>query len=186
MINKASKLLGDIGFVLLMITALSYLISSYRTYKGDEIIPNILGFYGFTVTTGSMDPTIKGGDYIISTKLRNENIKIGDIITFVEDNTLITHRVIKIKKENGVVKSVITKGDANNIEDDFEVSRSNIVCTYIFAIPKVGYLINYIKNANKLILIGAFMMIYIGYLFIEQKSIKILKNFKRKKADINE
>ncbi len=67
--------------------------------------------------TGSMKPTLdenSNGIRIIPTS--EEEIEIGDIITFKQGNDLIVHRVIdKGTDNNGVY--FITKGDNNTISD---------------------------------------------------------------------
>ena len=43
-----------------------------------------------------MEPTLKIGDYILIHK--TDNYKVGDIITYKEGNSYITHRIKEIKK----------------------------------------------------------------------------------------
>lgn len=68
--------------------------------------------------TGSMKPVLDFGANGIRIKPENEDdIQIGDIVSFKSENKLIVHRVVeKMKDEKGFY--FITKGDNNNFADD--------------------------------------------------------------------
>lgn len=68
------------------------------------------GYYIFNVKSGSMIPTLDIGDFILVKK--EESYNIGDIITYKSGNSYITHRIEKITDNE-----IITKGDANSLED---------------------------------------------------------------------
>ncbi|MEE3343680.1 MAG: signal peptidase I [Bacilli bacterium] len=63
------------------------------------------------VETGSMEDGIHAGDYILIYK--KNKYDVGDVITYKKKGYYITHRIIKKKN-----KGIVTKGDANNVEDD--------------------------------------------------------------------
>lgn len=75
--------------------------------------------------TGSMIPVLDKDSNGIRIKPKSEqDIHIGDIITFKQDNHLIVHRVIdKGTDEQGIY--FITKGD-NNSESDGKIRFNNI------------------------------------------------------------
>ena len=166
-VSRLNKKIGNIIWIFVLVCAISYLISSYRVYKGKEIIPNILGVYGFTVSTGSMEPAIKTGDYLISRKVKSNDIKVGDIITFIDENTIITHRVSEIINQNEETM-FITKGDGNNVEDDTTVMSENIVSKYVFKVPMLGYILDYFKYMNPISKVGILVSICLFYLFIDR------------------
>lgn len=166
-VSRLNKKIGNVIWVFVLVCAISYLISSYRVYKGKEVIPNILGFHGFTVSTGSMEPAIKTGDYLISKKVKSDDIKVGDIITFIDENTIITHRVSEIINQNEETM-FITKGDGNNVEDDTTVMSENIVSKYVFKVPMIGYILDYFKYMNPISKVGILVSICLFYLFIDR------------------
>lgn len=166
-VSRLNKKIGNIIWIFVLVCAISYLISSYRVYEGKEIIPNILGLYGFTVSTGSMEPAIKTGDYLISRKVKSDDIKVGDIITFIDENTIITHRVSEIINQNEETM-FITKGDGNNVEDDTTVISENIVSKYVFKVPMLGYILDYFKYMNPISKVGILVSICLFYLFIDR------------------
>ncbi len=81
------------------------------------------------VSSNSMVPKFKKGDFIVIKK--QEKYNVGDIITFevIEENSkyYITHRIVE-KNEN----EFITKGDANNKNDDYKVYENVIKGKVIF------------------------------------------------------
>jgi len=94
-------------------------------------------FFGlrmYTVKTGSMEPTIKPGDYIIIKS--SSKYKLGDIVTYKNDkDEYITHRIVAINKD-----IIVTQGDANNTIDE-PIKKEQIL-------GKVTYILKYLKNTK--------------------------------------
>jgi len=65
-----------------------------------------------SITSGSMWPVLKKGDLVLIGHVEKEDIKIGDIIVFKNENGFTIHRVVEIYENQ-----IKTKGDANNISD---------------------------------------------------------------------
>lgn len=85
----------------------------------------IIGFRPVIVVGGSMEPTLEIGDVVIIKKLPQEQIKVGDILTYKlsENGDYCTHRIIEID-ENGNFK---TQGDANDSPDPAIVKYNNVI-----------------------------------------------------------
>lgn len=95
------------------------------------------------IRSDSMKPTFQAGDLICITKPPYE-IKPGMIICFQIKGDIVTHRVVDID-ENG---SFITKGDANEITDDWsDYQIKKVAGIYQFKIPYLGYPIGYCSHA---------------------------------------
>ena len=133
-------------FVILVFIAifLIYYFVSSKVYasKGEYLRPPISLY---TIWTTSMEPNINRNDVIVDLTIKNpEDIKVGDVITFVSTSSLtkgmvITHRVINVKQDaNGY--SYQTKGDANLSPDTSYVPFSNVNGKVLFRIPKLGLL----------------------------------------------
>lgn len=72
-----------------------------------------------TVLSGSMEPRIPTGAMIVSQPIAPEDLRVGDIITFISpgpEQIVLTHRVIEIV-EAGAEPLVRTRGDANSADD---------------------------------------------------------------------
>ena len=101
--------------------------------------------YGaYVIVSGSMEPIIKVHDAVLTKRWSEEDVKIGDVVTYRSvDNSyygiLVTHRVVNIEEKNGQ-KVFITKGDHNETIDRSPVYFSQIQGKVIMRIPKIGYL----------------------------------------------
>lgn len=93
---------------------------------------SIMGFRNFKVSSGSMDPNLKINDIIIVKK--NNNYKINDIITYKKDDEYITHRIVSIKDN-----VIITKGDANNINDE-PLTKDIVIGKVVYKYKYIGFI----------------------------------------------
>lgn len=105
----------------------------------------IIGYQVFTVISGSMEPTYSVGDLIYVKKVDPSEIRVGDPITFVLNESLVvaTHRVVEVDAEN---QHFHTKGDANEIADQTPVHYNNVIGVPQFRIPKLGYVSDFIQH----------------------------------------
>lgn len=82
---------------------------------------SFFGYRIYTVASASMIPNYNVGDVLLVEKVKLTDIDVGDAVTYLGEaptvkDMIITHRVEKIEKENGIYY-FHTKGIANNIED---------------------------------------------------------------------
>ena len=120
----------------------------------------IFGFQIFTVISGSMEPEYSVGDLIYVKKVDVNTIEVGDDITFIlnEDLVVATHRVVRIDAES---QHFYTKGLANEVEDSEPVHFNNVIGVPQFAIPKLGYVSNFVQHPP-----GMYITIAIGVALI--------------------
>ena len=145
--KKVLKTIIDIAFVIIIIVLLGYFILR---------LTGKINLY--EVKTGSMEPTIKINDYIMVYK--DKDYKKGDIVTFEYEDSLVTHRIVNINKNR-----VITRGDANNVNDD-EFDTNSIVGKVIL----IGGILNIVVNYKYAII--AFMItiyLFTCYLNVDKK-----------------
>lgn len=108
------------------------------------VVPMLMGCKNMAVLSGSMEPNIPVGSVVFVKETPAENIKEGDVITYrLNGNTMVTHRVVSIDTAN---RQLVTKGDANDVEDGSPVAFSEIVGKEWFHVPLLGYLSIYIKT----------------------------------------
>ena len=130
-----------------------------------------------------MEPSIHFGDVILVKKCKENKLNIGDIITFKNNNEVITHRILEIEKNEGKETLYITKGDNNNTEDIGKVTFSSIIGKSVLIIPYLGKIIMAIDN--KLIFLIIILIILILVFMKIQKQEKI-ENRREKKRIENE
>ena len=127
-----------------------------RAAKGDYTAPV---FNAYVVLSGSMIPAIQVKDIVVTKKIAEEELKIGDIITFISPDTRfggisVTHRIIdKLYDESQGIYTYRTQGDANNVSDAVPVPNENILGKVILKIPKLGYLQDILASKGGLIVL---------------------------------
>ncbi len=110
--------------------------------------PLLLPYKALTVYSGSMEPTIHTGSVAIDVPIASQDVKVGDIITFVRpdnQNELVTHRVVAI--ETGPSgRAWVTRGDANSVNDPWRVAASGAGYKYWFSIPYCGFVLVWLQS----------------------------------------
>lgn len=150
--KKVLGIIGNMITVLLIVIvglAVAFLLQG-RANPGETV--SLMGYKMLTVLSGSMSPVFEPGDIIVVKSTGNKNIRAGDIITFEENGTLVTHRVAEVVKSDGK-EMLKTKGDANNIKDSGMVDPEHVVGTYKFRIPYGGYVARFARSATGFILL---------------------------------
>ena len=107
----------------------------------------LIGWQVFTVVSGSMEPTYSVGDMIYVKPVEPEDIKAGDVITFVMNENLVvgTHRVTEVEQREEHLY-FNTKGDANDTVDAAAVMDENVLGEPVFAIPLLGYVSAWVER----------------------------------------
>jgi len=143
-----SKIISCILNVLLAIMMIVIIVGSYYMYQvkiQKKDYANLWGYSLFEVGTGSMSPTIEIGDVVI-TKI-TKDVEENDIIVYIEDDDIITHRLIEKNEER-----LITRGDANN-SDDKPIEENMIIGKVVKIIPQLGTWQNILSSPEILSLI---------------------------------
>ena len=133
--NIAKKTLNIILDILIVMLGIILIITIYNNIQIKILGNDYASFFGysvFEVQTGSMEPEISAGDWII-VKYK-KNIELNDIVTFEYKDEFITHRVIE--KYNG---TYVTKGDANTAKDS-PINKEQIVGSVSKILPNFGVL----------------------------------------------
>ena len=148
-----------------------------------DSIPSVFGIKTLTIVSKSMEPMLEIDDVVFIKEYDSNKLQKGDIIAFIQDQDIITHRIEKIeaKEENRVF---ITKGDRNNVTDLKKVNDFQIEGKYIGKIPKIGKVFSLLKNKYVFVVIIAILIICYT---LERKKInkKIERKKKREKYDKN-
>ena len=175
--KSPNKLLTVIGLVLCVIFGFMLICNIVIIVKGTlapERPPSVLGTTPMVVLSGSMSGDapdhIEVGDLIFVGKAEPEELKVGDIITFMQGSTVVTHRIIEISTDEGGKLQFLTKGDANNTADTNPVSQDDLVGIYRARIPKVGDLAMFMQTPLGMILfIGVPLLAFLAYDIIRRQ-----------------
>lgn len=156
-----------------------------RAMKGDYSAPM---FNAYVVLSGSMIPNIMVKDVVVTKKVPEDKLEIGDIITFISPDERfggisITHRIIdRYYDESQGIYTYKTQGDANNVADAVGVPNSNILGKVILKIPKLGYIHDLLASKGGLIL---FVLIP-SLAILSYDIVKMFRNIRNKSKIIKE
>lgn len=104
----------------------------------DKPLPGILGYSQLVVVSGSMQPAIYPGDLLV---IREQaGYQPGDIVTFIDGQSLVTHRLLGMKDGR-----LLTRGDANNT-DDTPVSPEKVLGRMVLRVPVLGRLVLFLQS----------------------------------------
>lgn len=133
MLRKICNILTTILLVLLAILAAAMLF------------PNLFGCKSMAVLSGSMEPNIPVGSIVYTGAVEFETLEPGDVISYYlgDSSTLVTHRVVSVDQNE---RTVVTKGDANAVEDGAAVPESKIMGRVLFHLPFLGYISIYCRK----------------------------------------
>lgn len=135
------------------------IIIAFAVIAGLLIIPMLFGCKNMAVLSGSMEPGIPVGSVVFVKAADAESIEPGDVITYrLSGDTMVTHRVVSVDKEN---RELITKGDANDVEDGSPVAFSAVVGKELFHVPLLGYLTIYIRTPIGIIAVCGVLIVLI-------------------------
>jgi signal peptidase len=123
--------------------------------KIDGGVPAIANYRLYVVLSGSMRPVFDAGSLVVVKDVAPGSAPVGAIIAFKDPDPgkpgmVITHRIVAIRKNQGLV-SYITRGDANNANDQMPVPASNVIGRVECWAPDVGYFFDFAKSRRGLI-----------------------------------
>jgi len=155
--------------ILLPILAMNLTII-IKSYMNPNQVPDFMGIKPFIVITGSMEGTIDGGDLVITKVIDPKILKAGDIISYKIEESVITHRIIEMTEVDGE-PAFITKGDANNTEDQQPVTYDQVESIYQFRIAGMGNLAMFMQTpTGMLVFIGIPVCLFILYDIIQRRT----------------
>lgn len=94
--------------------------------------------YPAAIATGSMKPAVQPGDMVLVKRLKDGEVKVGDIVEYKKDDIYIFHRIIQIAEGKNEIMYE-TKGDNNASADSDLVTIDMIKGKVIRVIPKAGW-----------------------------------------------
>lgn len=157
--EKIEKKIKSSNILYYTVVSLFIIIVAISVSSKSQTAFNIIGYRAYTVLSGSMEPTYYPGDLVIVKNKNRAKLEEKDVITFIDDNEIVTHRIIEKTTEG-----YKTKGDNNDVEDVKMLKDKDIIGEVSFKIPKAGYIIQFLSKpgvvAIELMLLGIFILLY--------------------------
>lgn len=142
--NLIEKILNVITTIIIILLFISVVASFQTTFFGKKY-NSFFGYSLFEIETASMSGKLEIGDWIL-VKI-TDDVKLNDIITFEENGSFVTHRIIEQYKD-----TYVTKGDSNNAKDT-PIKKEQVVGKMIKVIPKFGIIKKTFFNPKVLIIL---------------------------------
>ena len=181
-VKKICRWIFDIILFIILAIALIMAYNHIQINIKGNTYTTILGYSAFEVATWSMSNTIEIGDVILVKLIEpNETLSENEIVVFTQDTTLVTHRIIKINGDQ-----IITKGDANNTQDD-PISRGQIIGKVVKIIPDVKMWKEIILTPKVLIPTSiSILLLWIFFSYDKEKDVKKTKKVIEEQEYIDE
>lgn len=174
--KKSKRALFIAGAVLCCLFAVMLACNLTIIVKGilhPQMPPSVFGVTPMVVQSGSMsgdaEDHIEVGDLIFTVKPDMDELKKGDIISYMEGDIAVTHRIVDIQVDADGKRRFITKGDANNTEDP-AVGEEAVFGVYKGRIAKLGDFAMFLqKPLGMAVFIGVPVCAFIVYDIIRRQ-----------------
>ena len=173
--TKRKKIVVTIIYIILVPLLLYNITLIFKSLINPNKTPDFFGYKTYVIISGSMEPNLKIGDIVIVKKVDEDQLNVGDIISFRQGQNVVTHRISQIKNEYGE-KVYVTKGDHNNTEDAGTIDYSYIEGKVVNSIKKMGKLVIFFQGKLSILVI-----VIVFYMYLTQTN-KINKRKEDRKS----
>lgn len=186
--GAASIAVNIVAIVLCVIFGIMLILNLTIIVKGiinPDRPPSIFGVTPLIVLSGSMsgdaEDHIEIDDLVIIKDVDTDDLKAGDVITYKQGKSYVTHRIIEehYDEERGM-RYFTTKGDANNTEDSLPVYENEIIGIYKGTrVANAAKFMNFAQSIpGMLVLIGIPVVAFLvaDFLFRRKQKAKTEKN----------
>ena len=169
--------------VLLAVSMMIFTVVSVTTFNRND--RDLFGYKMYIVNSDSMAKTdFDAGDLILVKEVNPNTLKVGDIITFMSQDTesfgeTVTHKIRKLTTDADGNPGFVTYGTTTGVDDEKVVTFPFILGKYQTALPKVGTFFQFLKTPQ-----GYIVCILIPFLLlIIYQGLNCVKIFRMYKAE---
>lgn len=143
---------------------------------------SIFGFRAYVCMSDSMKATDFGaGDIVVVKEVEPSTLVKDDIIAYVSgegesQGKTITHKIRNIKRLSGSEPTFVTYGTTTGMNDEEEVTFSQVVGKYVFHIPVLGHVFLFLQTVVGFLLC-VFLPLMILFVLRLYRSIKLQKEY---------
>ena len=98
------KLVMILLYIIIIPIIIYNLTLMIKSHINPTEIPDFFGFKSFVIISESMEPTIMTGDAILAKEVKQEELKVKDIISFQDGDSINTYRIVQIFDYNGKIR----------------------------------------------------------------------------------
>jgi len=187
MAKKKKSVIKNIIFYLIVTWMLFFIIVT-KFFPEQSI--NYTGFKFYTIVTGSMEPDIMINDVVVDVKVKQEDLKVGDAITFY--TYLLANNGTYVKKEvTHYLAAIVVNGDdiiykthgagvADDTYDNWvdengdstDLTYDDIIGRVKFVIPNIGIIMIVMQNVLRNPIMILLVVVNIGIIIVVVKVTK--------------
>ena len=156
--HRIFTILGIILCVILIPILIVNVTLIVKSVVYPDKVPDFMGYKPLIVLSGSMEPVFNPGDMVLVKEIEPDKLQMNDIIAFRRGESVITHRIKGIAQGAGG-KEFTTKGDNNNVEDNFKVTPDMVEGIYLLRIVKIGNAAMFLQTPMGLIIFIALPLV---------------------------
>lgn len=130
------------------------------------VVPTLFGAKTFAVLTGSMEPTYPPGTLVVVQPTAIDELQLGDVITFQlrsGEPQVATHRIVGVGSDETGARLFVTRGDANNVDDEMPVRPVQVVGKLWYSVPYIGWINNVFTGVTRAWVLPAVAAGLLGY-----------------------
>lgn len=101
------------------------------------LLPRLLGYVPYAVTSDSMAPALVRGDLIFAAPVVLEQLEGGEIVAFRTSGGAVTHRVYSVDRG---MRALRTKADSSVFLDPSPVEEGDLLGRIVYKLPLLGYI----------------------------------------------
>jgi signal peptidase len=126
----------------------SALCAACLALAGLMLLPGLLGYQRYVITSGSMTGAYDRGSVVFDDVVPVSDLRVGDAITYTPPpgsgpSGRITHRIVSIGSDQFGRQTLRTKGDANESADPWTFTLDGPTQARVaFHVPYVGYVLS--------------------------------------------
>ena len=119
------------------------------------------------VQTGSMAPTFRAGDIVLSKPVQSSALRPGMVVSFMsqQNGPIVSHRVVAV---DGAHNQLTTRGDALN-KPDTPINQTALVGKVTMIVPRAGFALDFLRHP-----IGLALFVYLPAFGIVAGEVKAL------------
>lgn len=119
---------SDLASIILTLLIILCFWMAYQEKQTGEL-QFLFGYKAVCIMSGSMEESIQTGAIVLIEQMEDSSAAIGDVLMFETADGFVTHRFIGVDtqaREAGASAWMITKGDANRMEDPARLAPEEI------------------------------------------------------------
>ncbi len=122
-----------------------------------------------TVEGGSMNPSLRTGDLIVVRRYAFGDLSVGDDVTFLTGDGLVTHRIVDVNEDG-----YVTRGLTNQVDDLYTMSAETYCGKVVGTLPLLGHVVRFLTSSPLAVVLCIFLILTVSF---GGPAIRLLKKY---------